>query len=118
MRRGLRLVTKDGCNRFGVRFSAKRTPPASQLVQNGPKSKLITPRIEGLATGLLRAHVRDRSQDHTLTCDRTRGIAVRQRSDLLREAKVEDLHTTPGGDQDVLRLEIAMHQSSGVGGGE
>ena len=72
--------------------------------------------IDGPATGLLRAHVADGSDDHARNrvVGRDRFITARRRPALFRQPEIEDLDSPVARDHDVGGLEIPVHDVGGV----
>jgi len=77
--------------------------------------------INALAANLLRRHVADRAEHHArlgAAADGRRVVRIvpgrGTRDELRREAKVENLHASIPGEEDVLRLEIPVDDGSGM----
>ena len=94
----------------GVRF-VERPPAGRHLVEHDPERVDVGARVNRLATHLLGRHVRQRPLE---PADRPRrrlfdvGGGARQ----LRQAEVQHLHPALGRDDDVGRLEIAVHDAA------
>ena len=73
--------------------------------------------IDGVAARLLRSHVADGSHHEARRCCRRSG-PVGGGSDASRQPEVENLDVTVARDDDVCRLEIAVHDAAIVGGSE
>ena len=85
------------------------------LVQDCAESKNIRPRIGRLASHLLRRHVTGSAHDqagfgHTMDgrCIRT---AHGLRPSQLGQAEVQNLHSSVAGEEEVFRLQVAMHDA-------
>src|SRR5262245_23537032 len=79
--------------------------------------------VHGFAPHLLRRHVTDRPQHYprrrqwSVQCRHVAGPMSRPRI-LLSQPEVEDFHATVLGDEQVLRLQVAMHHALLVRGGK
>ncbi len=93
---------------------AKARWPVISSKRIEPKRKQIRPRIDRIALDLLGREIAGRSQDDP----GERREAAWQRGILreLRDAEVQDLRRARPGHEDVLGLEIAMHQPARVRG--
>jgi hypothetical protein len=85
---------------------------AQHLVDHDAEAVEVGARVDLLAEALLRAHVARRRQQ--LAGDRQRAVHAK----VLGEAEVDDHRTAVGSEQDVRRLEIAVHDPPGVDGVE
>src|SRR6266513_3294509 len=87
-----------------------------------PEGEDVGAMVDSLATNLLRRHIAGRAHDHAGIGSRglSRRVAVGVLLGLhqLRETKVENLDTAVFGDEEVLRLEIAVNDALVVRGGE
>lgn len=88
----------------------KRTRPREHLVQNGPETEDVRPRIERLAFGLLRRHVRRRAQHNAVPRPRGVGIHVDERG----HAEIEQLRHALRGNHDVARFQVAVQNARAV----
>src|SRR5437016_1819465 len=92
------------------------------LVDNGPEGEDVRAMVDSLATNLLRRHIAGRAHDHAGIGSRglSRRVAVAVLLGLhqLRETKVENLDAAVFGDEEVLRLEIAVNDALVVRGGQ
>ena len=77
---------------------------------------MIGARAGRLAEQLLRRHVRRRAGDHAGIGQPRHRRQVLRRDVELREAEVEDLDAAARGEDDVLGLEVAMHDAAIVRG--
>ena len=101
-------------------FASNGQRAGEHLVRHHGERVDVAARIERLARELLRAHVRRRAEHHALL--RELGLVAILLAASLRDAEVEDLHEVllPGalGEDDVVRLEIAMDDPLAVRLGE
>ena len=96
-------------------LAMERPPPAEQLVQHRAETEDVRPRIERLALGLLRSHVRRRAHHRAdrRAVDR-RGIVGAGR--LLGQSEIEQLDRSFRGHHDVGGFQIAMHDAFAMRG--
>ena len=117
------IFTQNRRHRFRSSLSLKRAPAGDHLVEESAERKNVGPPVHGCPAHLLRRHIADGSQ-HCAGLGRTgerRRDAGSARNDgrvVPSETKVEDLHAVVGGDEDVLRLQVAMDDAFVVGGRE
>ena len=114
-----RLGLENGGHGLDRGVAAERPRSREHLVQHGAEREDVRPEVRRLAAHLLGRHVSGRSE-HRAGNRGHRRHGVRQCADgfgQLRQAEVEDLHPPVGGDEDVLGLEIAMHDAALVRGG-
>jgi len=93
------------------------------LVQDGPEAEHVRALIRGLAPDLLGRHVPDRAEDRALLSVRLRrgerlGGSRHHRRHQLGDAEVEDLQPALLGEEEVLRLQVAMDDAFLVRGRE
>ena len=86
--------------------------PGEQLIHDHPERVQVAAPIGDMALGLLRAEVGSRP-DHRSGAGELFGVV-----EGAGDAEVGDLHGAVGGEQDVRRLDVAMHQTLGVCCGE
>ena len=94
---------------------ARRTPDRrltdEHFVEHAPEAVDVAPSVErSAAGGLLRAHVRRRADRHP----RDGEHAPARRADRPSDPEVAD-HRVAGFEQDVLRLDVAVHKPVAVG---
>ena len=96
-----------------VLFGPERRPAGSHLVEHAAEAEQVGPLVERFALGLLRGHVHRRAGDDPALRDA--GVVGRP-----GQAEVGDLHALlrPALEQDVARLDVAVDQAGGVGGGQ
>jgi hypothetical protein len=90
-------------------IAPERRASGEQLEQHHAGRIEVGARVDRLALGLLWREVRRRSEDRSGL--RHRGGRV---GDGPRNAEVHDLHLTGGGDHDVARLDVAVHDARTV----
>jgi hypothetical protein len=90
------------------------TPPFDHLEEQGPERMDVGVGIGGLTARLLGRHVLRRAEDRPVLGEqRGRGVGVSGGrlpfvARELRQPEVQELHVAIVGDEDVLRLEVAM----------
>ncbi len=104
-RRGL---PKNRVNDGIAALSLKGCAAGHHLVEHHPQRPDVRALIDFLATGLLRGHVRHRT-------DRRAGLRDALGPRQLRQAEVEDLHRAARGDQQIGGLDVPMHDARAVG---
>ncbi len=91
-----------------------------RLVERRREAELIAARVDRLAEVLLRRHVRRRSEDAAGRGDPDRRAELGPRRLALplraRQPEVRDPSAPVGADEDVVRLEVAVHQADRVRG--
>ena len=106
-------AAQNGIEDHGRGVSAERHAPGGHLIEDGAEREQIGAGIEFLAARLLgrhvghRAHCRSRAGQVLL--DRRAFGGGRLRAGQLRQSKVEDFGLTALGDEDVRRLDVAVH---------
>ncbi len=117
-----RILFQDRRHCLGARVALEGASPREHLVEDAPEGEDVRAVIAGLAADLFRRHVAHRAQHHTGLGRRRhrRGVCRgrHRRTGLPREAEVQDLHRAVGGDEDVLRLQIAVGDLPVVCGGQ
>ena len=92
------------------------------FVKDGPERENVGARVGGLAAGLLGRHVADRAHHHSsFGAHLLRGFIagrIRLRAGNLGQAEVENLGAAVVGDEQILRLQVAMHDAFFVRGGK
>ena len=120
---GGRVFPEDGRERVGRRLAAKGAAPRQHLVEHGAEREDVGAVIHLLPAHLLRRHVADSPHHRAGVCvhaprrDLRLGllpVPLRQ----LRQPEVQNLRAPVRSDEDVLGLEIAVHNSALVRGGE
>ena len=125
-RRQIRGVfAQDRRHRFGRRVAVESPRAREHLVENRSEGKDVAPPVGRLALDLFGRHVAEGAQDHAglgpASVER-RQVRLRPRRALrlrqLRESEVEDFDPAVAGDEEVLRLQVAVDDSLLVRGGE
>ena len=87
----------------------------NHLVQNRAEGKNVRPRIGRLSSHLFRRHVAGRAHDQArfgyAVDGRRIGTAHGFRTSQLGQAEVQNLHSTIAGDEQIFRLQVAMHDA-------
>ena len=113
--RARRVVARDGDEQVHLGRAAERWPPGRHLVEHDAEREEIGALIELLAARLLGRHVRRRAHARAVLRElhlRLRLTAHGRGGVLeLREAEIDDLRRALGRDEDVLGLEIAVHDA-------
>src|SRR5215510_6506446 len=116
--------------RFHRRAALERAPPAEHLVQNRSVGEDVRPMVYLLRPHLLRRHIPDRAHHHPRRCTKrlSRSFVVQaghraihwvpERRLQLCQPEVENLDASVFGDEEVLWLQVAMHDSLIVRGGQ
>jgi len=118
-----RILAQDRGHRLGRRGPRERAPARRHLIQHAPEREDVGALVRGLAGHLLRAHVAHRAHHrarirHAEQRPPVGCLVAGIRCGLSREAEVEDLHASVCGDEDVLRLDVAMNDAPVMGSGE
>ncbi len=90
------------------RLAPERLLQREELVEHGPGREQVRARVDGAALGLLGRHVVGRAQDHAAARDAGARAQARQ-------AEVQQLDLPARADQDVGRLDVAVHDAARVG---
>ncbi len=120
---GRRLLGQDGGHGLDRLRLVEGAPAAGHFIEDEAEGELVGTVIGGLAAGLLRAHVADGAEDHAGLglLDRDGGVGVRarrgERRRLLGESEIQNLDPAFGRHHDVGRLQVAVGDAGGVGGG-
>ena len=115
---------QDRAHRLGGRVAMERALARQHLVKNRAKREYVRSGIGRLALHLLGRHIAERSHDDAGlgSCRRRRQVRLRTRAALglsqLCQTEVEDLDSPVFGDEEVLGLQIPMHDSLLVRGSE
>ena len=108
-----RIVVEDCVRGLDGRVALECTAPREHLVQDGPEAEQVRALIRGLTPDLLGRHVPDGAKNRALLGVRLRrgerlAGSQRHRRHQLGDAEVEDLQPSLLGDEEVLRLQVAM----------
>ncbi len=95
-------------HRDGV-LAPERRLPGEHLEQDDAGRIQVGSRVDALAARLLWGEVLGRSHDRAGLGDRRRGLRDRP-----RDSEIHDLHLAVGGDHDVARLDVAVHDPGTV----
>ena len=111
------LPGRDAQEEFADGRRVEGQAAAQRLVHHHAEGVEIRARVHLATRGLLRRHVERRAEDCALAGQAIRRLGQRGRE--LRDPEVEDLHQravfAAGDQEDVLGLEIPMHDARGVG---
>ena len=116
-RNGEWIVTQDRREALCTGHPGEGAAPGQHLVQHAAQREDIAGRLGGLAPRLLRRHVTKRAEDGA---GRIAAMRAPEPSPVAgtegdpREAEVEDLDPAVAGEEDVLRLEVAVDDALGV----
>jgi hypothetical protein len=116
-----RIVVQDRRHRLGGRVAPERPSSGEHLVQHDAEGEQIGARVDGLPAHLLGSHVANRTEDDAVAGDRgacferARSIGGRRGTG---QTEIENLDVPGGGQEHVLRLEIAVHDALVVRGGQ
>jgi hypothetical protein len=118
-----RLLAQDCRHRLGARVAAEGAPARQHLVEHGAEREDVGAMVGDAAPHLLRRHVADRPQNRAglgaaFHRRRVRVAAVAQDGVLPRQAEVEDLQVPVAREEQVLGLQVAMHDALRVGRGQ
>ena len=120
-----RVRVEQAGDELHTRERSPRELARQQLVGHHAPRELVAAAVEPLGAQLLARHVLRRSHDDALGGDHGQvgGRRGARRVDELgvgaaRDAEIEDLGRAVGRDEDVLGLDVAMHQARAVGGAE
>ncbi len=112
------LLGENGDHRLDRRGAGEGPAAGEHLVDHGAEGEEIRAVIHLLALDLLRRHVADRAHDRPRHRRAAGERAVLASRGLLGEAEVQDLHPPVVRQEEVGRLEVAVHDPLVVGGGE
>ena len=108
-----RLFLQDGVHHLDRRFAGKGPLAAEHLIEHHAEAEQVRAMVGGFAPYLLRRHVASRAQHHTFIRQIGSG-RIRRRVPLLGQPEIQDLHVAAARDHDVVRLQIAVHQTGRV----
>ena len=106
---------QDALDRADGAVGLERPAAGEHLVEDDAQREEVGAAVGALAPQLFRRHVAHRAHQGG---GPSRLRPPRQRAVQRGQAEVEDLHPAVDADEDVLRLEIAVHDAAGVSGGE
>ena len=106
----------QGQENCGSGITAERQPARAYLEDQHSQGPDIRPLIHMRATRLLRCHVRQRAERGPRLRDTRNGIGGRGLH--FGQPEVENLHLPGGRQEDIGRLEVAMHHTGRVRHGE
>lgn len=98
------LASRDLLEREKLRSLSEQDSASGQLIENDPQREDVCSSVERASETLLGAHVAGLSFDHA-----GRRLAIRGHR--FCDAKVDDFRDAVVADQDVLRRNVAMHES-------
>ena len=119
-----RIRLEDRAHRLDRRVRLERLPPGEHLVEDDAEREDVGAMIDRLRADLLGRHVGRRAEHHAglgLVRVAGRELAVSSAAIGARhlgQAEVEDLHAAFAGEEDVLRLEVAVDDALVVRGRE
>ena len=107
----------DRVENLDVRLPGERRLPGRHLVEDGSRREDVGPRVDGRALRLLRGHVARRSHHGALAGQRHRlgRVSALRLLKQLGETEVEYLDQAVRPDDDVLGLDVAVHDAQLVG---
>ena len=113
-----RIVAQNRSHHFDAGLAFEGRAPCQAFVQHHAETEDIAALVHRLAAHLFGRHVPGRSQDGARggAGERLAGIAFA--GHLLGEAEIQDLGAPVMGEHDVLGLEVAVDDGSGVSGGQ
>jgi hypothetical protein len=122
LRNARRIFTQDGRHRLGGRRMLKSALAGQHLIQDGAKREDISPMIDQLASHHFRRHIAGRAHHRA----RLGFVSLSRRAVVLvylpllrlhqfRQAEVQNLDPAFFGDEQVLRLQVAMNDAFVVG---
>ena len=124
LRRQRRLVAQDRAQQLGRARALEGAVAGEHLVEHGPQGEDVRPVVGHLAAGLLRGQVADRA-DHRAGVRRAGGgrraaqvARAGEQRILPGEAEVEDLDAPVVEEEQVLGLDVAVHDALLVRRGE
>ena len=110
---------QDGVEHLHRVLALESRLAGDELVEQGPQRVHVGARVDGLAAGLLRRHVRERPEQGSPS--RPGGVAAPRRAVrmaehvVLGEAEIQDLEPTVRGHHDVRGFDVAVHDAAGMG---
>lgn len=121
-----RIFLEDRVHRLDGRCALKRALARDHLVENAAVAEDVGSVVGGLPADLLGRHVSHRAHDDAGAGFELRGRfghlrRGRERADRaheLRQAEIQDLQSTVGGDEEILRFEIPVDDALLVRGGQ
>ena len=109
-------IVQHRADRVGRRVADERRPSLEHLEQDAAEREDVGPVIEFLPSGLLRRHVPQRAEHdvrhRAVTRHRQQRLAGVGRLGQLREAEIEDLDGVGGRDEEILRLDVPVHDAA------
>ena len=112
-----RRIAQDRRGNLVRRVATERMVPPDQLVQQDPERELVGPVIDLASLELLGGHVGERADGGARRGELDRRGSLRAghlRIDELGHPEIEDLRGAARRDEDVLGLQVAVHDSAGV----
>src|SRR6185503_12766468 len=118
-----RIVLQYGVQGFYGRVGLKSASARDYFIEYGADRENVRPVIDPLAADLLRRHITHRAHDHAGFClpvgwhrshyglRLARNASVRE----LCETEIENFGPVVAADEDILRLEVSMNDSSLMG---
>ncbi len=118
-RRPVGLALEDRNQDVGRRRTVERTPAGQHLIQHAAEGPEVRPAVQTRATRLLRAHVASGAHHGAAGGRQRRDGCCPGRLVLgFHQSEIEHFRVAAGGDLDVGRLEVAVHQAVLVRGFE
>ena len=111
--RSVGIALQAGERGVGVGLAEERHAPGEALVEHEPERVEVGAPVELAAAHLLGRQVLGRAHHHVVA-----GEIVVGDVEALGDAEVGEQHATVGGDEDVARLDVAVHEAGAVGGVE
>ncbi len=128
--RSNRKPVHDAIEDHGRGVAAEGQLSGRHLVKHDAERKQIGACVKGLRPDLLRRHIGDRAErasglvrwvgsaSETVTVIVFRRMTELLAAEILASPKVEDFRHAAFGNEDVSRLDVAMHDASGMGSGQ
>ena len=116
-----RIVLEDRGQRFRGRLPLERPTPRQHFVDHHAQGEDVGAVVDRLPADLLGRHVAHGAEDDAHLGERVghgRGLLGLWCADEFRHAEVEDFHAAIAGEEEVLRLQIAMDDATLVRRGE
>ena len=126
LRRGRCRMVQDGDEGQRHRVALERRPRRGHLIEQHAEGKQVRAHVEIFAARLLRRHVRHRAHGGARTGEQSiehrRGglrriagaVAPHRTVRDLRQSEIHDLDLSARGDEDVGRLDVAVHHALGM----